>query len=41
MGKIQDAGQNHVINAANKIFEHAANLKYLGMARKIRNCVHE
>jgi len=41
MVKIQDAGQNHGINAANKIVEHAAILKYLGMERPIRNCVHE
>jgi len=41
MGKIQDAGQNHGINAANKIFENAENLKYSGMTRTIRNCVHE
>jgi hypothetical protein len=42
MGKIQDAGQNHGINAANNIFENAENLKYLvGMTRTIRNCVHE
>jgi hypothetical protein len=41
MVKIQDGGQNHGINAANKIFERVANLKYLGMARTIRKCVHE
>ena len=41
MGKIQDAGQNHGINGANKIIEHAETLKDLGMARTIRNCVHE
>lgn len=41
MSNIQDAGQNRGINVANKIFEHAANLKYLGMAFTIRNCVHE
>jgi hypothetical protein len=40
MGKIQDAGQNHGINGANKIFGHAATLKNLEMARTIRNCVH-
>jgi hypothetical protein len=37
MSKIQDVGQN----AANKSFEHAANLKYLAMARTIRNCMRE
>ena len=41
MGKIMDAGHNPDIKAANKIFDNAAKLKYLGMALTIRNCVHE
>jgi hypothetical protein len=31
VGKIQDAGQNRGINAANISFKNAAEFKYLGM----------
>jgi hypothetical protein len=37
----QNAGQNHKLLIANKLFEKAVNFKYVGITAANQNCIHE
>jgi hypothetical protein len=41
MSRHQNAGQDHIIKAANKCFEDMIKLKYLGATIRNRSCIHE